>query len=84
LSKVKGLTPLAVIDEVLVLARVPVFLGLSRYPGTEVVKEIKIDVFMRSVQPEEVAELYRQKLAREEVSYEKSNGGSFSWEFSDA
>jgi hypothetical protein len=80
----RGLIPISVTDGVLVLSRVPVFLDVFRYTDTAVIKEIKIDVFMRSVKPGEVAELYRQRLAREGVPYEKSNEGSFSWAFSDA
>ena len=80
----RGLSPVYVTDGILVLRRIPIFLDVFSYTDTAVIKEIKINVFMRSVKPGEVAELYKQRLLQEGVPYEESNGGSFSWEFSDA
>jgi hypothetical protein len=59
-QRFRGLTPVAVSDEVLILRSVPMFLNAVRYSGTTVVKEVVIDVFMRSVKPEEVAEHYER------------------------
>ena len=80
----KGLTPVTVSDEVLILQRVPMFLDAIRYPETTVVKEVMIDVFMRSVKPEEVAEDYERRLVEEGLAYDESSQGTFGWEFSDA
>jgi len=57
-QRFRGLIPVAVSNEVLLLRRGPMFLNAVRYPGTTVVKEIMIDVFMRSVTTDEVAEHY--------------------------
>jgi hypothetical protein len=80
----KGLTPVIVSDEVLILGRLPIFLNAVKYAGTTVVKEIVIDVFMRSVKPEQVAEHYRRWLNEEGLAYDESSQGTFSWEFSNA
>jgi hypothetical protein len=83
-QRFKGLTPVTVSDEVLVLRRVPMFLHAVKYSETTVVKEAVIDVFLRSVKPEEVAEHYERWLVEEGIAFDKSSQGAFSWEFSDA
>jgi hypothetical protein len=79
----KGLRPVTVSDQVLILSKVPVFVYVSRYPNAAGVKEVGLSVFMRSVKPEEVAEHYREALARERIPWEESSTGTFSWEFAD-
>jgi hypothetical protein len=83
-QRFRGLMPVAVLDEVLILRRVPMFLNAVTYPGATAVKEVVIDVFMRSVKPEEVAERYERWLVEENLAYEESNKGTFSWAFADA
>ena len=83
-QRFRGLIPVAVSNEVLLLRRVPMFLNAVRYPGTTVVKEVVIDVFMRSVTPDEVAERYERWLVEEGLAYDKSSQGTFGWRFSDA
>jgi hypothetical protein len=83
-QKFRGLTPVAVSDEVLILRSVPMFLNAVRYSGTTVVKEVVIDVFMRSVKPEEVAEHYERWLVEKGLTYERSSQGTLAWELSDA
>ena len=80
----RGLVPVTVSDQVLIVRRVPVFLNAVRYSGSAVVKEVGIDVFMRSVKPDEVAERYERWLLEEGLTYDKSSQGTFSWVFSDA
>jgi hypothetical protein len=82
-QRFRGLMPVAVSDEVLILRRVPMFVNAVRYSGATVVKEVVIDVFMRSVTPDEVAERYERWLVEEGLAYEKSSQGTFGWEFSD-
>jgi len=76
-QKFKGLEPESLSDDVLILRGVPVSLALSMYPDTGILKEIEIDVFMRSVKPEEVASLYKLELDREGISYNEPSEGSF-------
>jgi hypothetical protein len=83
-QRFRGLMPVAVSDEVLILRRVPMFLNAVRYPGTTVVKEIMIDVFMRSVTTDEVAEHYERCLVEEGLAYDESSQGTFGWRGSDA
>jgi hypothetical protein len=80
----RGLLPVAVSDEVLILRSVPMFVNAVRYSGATVVKEVVIDVFMRSVTPDEVAEHYERRLVEEGLAYDKSSQGTFGWRFSDA
>jgi hypothetical protein len=83
-QRFRGLIPVAVSNEVLLLRRVPMFLNAVRYPGTTVVKEIMIDVFMRSVTTDEVAEHYERWLVEEGLAYDESSQGTFGWRGSDA
>lgn len=83
-QRFRGLLPVSASDELLILRRVPMFLNAARYSETTVVKEVVIDVFMRSVKPEEVAERYERWLVGEGLAYDKSSQGTFGWEFSDA
>jgi hypothetical protein len=83
-QRFKGLIPVAVSNEVLVLRRVPMFLNAVRYPGSTVVKEVVIDVFMRSVTTDEVAEHYQRWLVEEGLAYDESSQGTFGWRGSDA
>jgi hypothetical protein len=80
----KGLVPVSVSDGILVLRRVPLYLDVTTYPGSTVIKEIVIDVFRRSVKPGEVAEHYERLLTRQGLASDKSSEGVFSWGFSDA
>jgi hypothetical protein len=61
-----------------------VFLNAVRYAGTAVVEEVAIDVFMRSVTTDEVAEHYERWLVEEDLAYDESSQGTFGWRFSDA
>jgi len=83
-QRFRGLMPVAVSDEVLILRRVPMFLNAVTYSGATVVKEVVIDVFRRSVKPEEVAERYERWLVAENLAYDESDQGTFSWAFADA
>jgi hypothetical protein len=83
-QRFRGLIPITVSDEVLVLRRVPMFLNAVRYPGTTVVREVVIDVFMRSVKPAEVAEHYERWLVGEGLTYDESSQGMFSYAFPNA
>ena len=83
-QRFRGLIPVAVSNEVLLLRRVPMFLNAVRYPGTTVVKEIRIDVFMRSVTTDEVAEHYERWLVEEGLAYDESSQGTFGWRGLDA
>jgi hypothetical protein len=83
-QRFKGLTPVTLSDEVLILRWLPIFLNAVKYSETTVVKEIVIDVFMRSVDPEQVAEHYRRWLNEQGLTYDKSSRGTFSWMFSNA
>jgi hypothetical protein len=83
-KRFRGLVSVAVSDGVLILRRVPMFLSTVMYSDTTVVKEVVIDVFGRSVKPEEVAQGYEHRLAEENLAYDKSSQGTLSWAFSDA
>jgi hypothetical protein len=83
-QRFRGLIPATVLDEVFVLRRVPMFLNAVKYSGTTVVKEVVIDVFMRSVKPKDVAEHYGRWLVEEGITYEAFSQGSFSWNASNA
>jgi hypothetical protein len=83
-QRFRGLLPVAVSDEVLILRRVPMFVNAVRYSGATVVKEVVIDVFMRSVTPDEVAEHYERWLVEEGLAYDESSQGTFGWRGSDA
>jgi hypothetical protein len=80
----RGLVPVAVSDEVLILRKVPMFVYAAKYSESKVVKEVVIDVFKRSVQPAEVAEHYERRLVEEGLSYEESSQSTLGWEFSRA
>src|SRR5215213_7650508 len=83
-QRFRGLIPIAISNEVLLLRRVPMFLNAVRYPGTTVVKEIMIDVFMRSATTDEVAERYERCLVEEGLAYDESSQGTFGWRGLDA
>jgi hypothetical protein len=52
---------------------------LSKYPGTTILKEITIDVFMRSVKPQDVERRYQQELEQQKIPYDRSCEGSFAY-----
>jgi hypothetical protein len=79
----RGLLPVRFLHDVLVLERIPMFVDALTYFDGTVVKEINIDVFVRSVKPEELAEHYKKILAQKGISWDKSSRGLLSWDISD-
>jgi hypothetical protein len=76
-QRFKGLEPRCLSDGVLILESKRLSPEVFRYPNTPILKEIEIDVFMRSVKPQEVADCYKLELEQEGVPYDESSEGSF-------
>jgi hypothetical protein len=82
-QRFRGLVPTNLSDDVLILKSIRLSSDVSRYPGTTILKEVKIDVFMRSVKLEEVERLYKQMLEQESVRYDESSEGFCGYRLSD-
>jgi hypothetical protein len=82
-QRFRGLTPISISDDVLILRSIPLSPRVSKYPGTTIVKEIEIDVFARSVTPEEVERRYTQTLVQEGVPYNEPRTGFCGFHVSD-
>jgi hypothetical protein len=82
-KKFRGLSPVRISDNVLILESLWLCSDVSRYRDTTILKEIKIDVFMRSVKPEEVERRYEQALAQEGAPHDESREGSCGYRSSD-
>lgn len=80
-GKFRGLVPEDVLGDVFVVRRVPIFVETLQRKAGAPDEEIEIDVFMRSVKPGDVADLYERELLRQQMAYDPSNGGSFRWQF---
>ena len=75
-QRFRGLTPIGISDDVLVLKTLPISVDVSRYPDTSILKEIRINVFMRHVKPPEVAARYKWELEQAGVPYDESTQAS--------
>jgi hypothetical protein len=83
-TEFRGLHPIRVVNRVLVLEQRPASVEVLKHPAAEeVVKEVKIEVYLRSAKPEEIAELYGQALSRHDMSSDRSSQGAIRWNFSD-
>jgi hypothetical protein len=75
----KGLRPVQVVDRVLILEQLPAYVEIVKYSGTEVPKEVRVEVYQRPrpATPEYIAELYEEALLANSIPYGESSKFSF-------
>jgi hypothetical protein len=72
------------VDGMPLFRMLPVLVEVVRYDGTELPKEIRVRVFSRSVQPEDLALQYKEVLAAERIPSDRCPAGSVAWSTEDA
>ena len=80
-EEVRGLRPVCIVNGVLVLRQEPATVEVKKYAGTRFLRQILINVFSRSADPETVAELYKQILVEHNARSRPSSGLSVRPEF---
>jgi hypothetical protein len=72
------------VDGMPLFRMLPLLVEVVRYDGTELPKEIRLRVFSRSVQSEDLALQYEQVLATERIPWDRCPAGSIAWSTEDA